>query len=62
MHRSVREYLLKFDDLPAIRMIQCSDEDDEMYIAMCEKALKRGTPVNNDDYDKVFPIDGNAIY
>ncbi len=62
MHRSVREYLEKFDDLPGIPMIQCSGRDDERYIAMCEAAVKRGTPVTDEDYDEFFPMDEDAWY
>lgn len=62
MHHSLVEYLTMFGDLPGIPMMQCSGEDDERYIAMCEKAIKRGTPVNEDDYDEFFPIDEDAVY
>ena len=62
MHRSVREYLEKFDKLPAIRMMQCSGENDKQYIAMCEEAVKRGTPVTEEDYEKYFPTDKDAWY
>lgn len=62
MNRSVSEYIDKFGEMPYIPMIQCSGEDDERYIAMCEAALKRGTPVTDEDYDKFFPIDENALY
>ena len=62
MHPSVSEYLEKFDDLPAIRMIQCSGENDERYIAMCEEAVKRGTPVTEEDYETYFPTDKDALY
>ena len=35
-------------------MMQCSGENDEQYIAMCEEAVKRGTPVTEEDYEKSF--------
>ena len=62
MHPGVREYLRKFDKLPAIRMMQCSGENDEWYITMCEEAVKRDTPVTEEDYEKYFPTDNDAWY
>ncbi len=62
MNGILSEYVDKFGHLPGIPMMQCSGLDDEKYIAMCAKAVKRGTPVCEDDYDEFFPVDGDVLY
>ena len=49
-------------ELPPIPMIQCSGYEDETYQEMLKNAIKRGTPVNDDDYKEYFQIEEGVSY
>lgn len=54
-------YKEKFGKEPAIPYMRSSGND-ERFIQMVTEALRRGTPLTEEDYDKYYPIDPDALY
>lgn len=54
-------YKEKFGKEPAIPYMRSSGND-ERFIKMVTEALRRGTPLTKEDYDKYYPIDPDVLY
>lgn len=54
-------YKEMFGKEPAIPYMRSSGND-ERFIQMVTEALRRGTPLTKEDYDKYYPIDPDALY
>ena len=54
-------YKEKFGVAPQIPFMQSNGEDDG-FAEMVMMAIKRGTPLTEEDYDKYFPMDPDVLY
>ena len=54
-------YKDKFGIAPQIPVMQSNGEDDR-FADMIMMAIKRGTPLTEEDYDKYGPMDPDALY
>ena len=55
-------YRIMFAEDPFIPMMQMTGYNDPKFIMMMNMAIKRGTPLTEEDYDKYFPRDKDSIY
>ena len=51
-----------FDEDPFIPMMQTTGYNDPKFIKMMNMAIKRGTPLTDEDYKKYFPRDKDSKY
>ena len=54
-------YKEKFGVAPQIPFMQSNGEYDK-FAEMIMMAIKRGTPLTEEDYDKYFPMDPDVLY
>ena len=54
-------YRDKFGEMPQIPFMQSNGEDDK-FAEMIMMAIRRGTPLTEEDYDKYFPMDPDVLY
>lgn len=54
-------YKEKFGVAPQIPFMRSNGEDDK-FAEMIMMAIKRGTPLTEEDYDKYFPMDPDVLY
>ena len=54
-------YKEKFGVAPQIPFMQSNCEDDK-FAGMIMMAIKRSTPLTEEDYDKYFPMDPDVLY
>ena len=54
-------YKEKFGVAPQIPFMQSNGTDDR-FAEMVMMAIKRGTPLTEEDYDKYFPMDPDVLY
>ena len=54
-------YKEKFGVATQIPFMQQNGEDDK-FAEMIMMAIKRGTPLTEEDYDKYFPMDPDVLY
>lgn len=57
----IEMYRDKFGVMPQIPLMQSNGTDDR-FAEMVMMAIKRGTPLTEEDYDKYFPTDPDALY
>jgi hypothetical protein len=58
----LRQYAEKYGELPRIPMMQCSGVRDPKYVKMLFSALAKGKKVTEEDYNKYFPMEEDAVY
>lgn len=57
----IEMYKEKFGKEPQIPFMQSNGTDDR-FVEMVMMAIKRGTPLTEEDYDKYFPMDPDVLY
>lgn len=57
----IEMYKEKFGEMPQIPFMQSNGTDDR-FVEMVMMAIKRGTPLTEEDYDKYFPMDPDVLY
>ena len=55
-------YMFMFGEEPFIPMMQTTGYNDPKFIRMMNMAIKRGTPLTDEDYEKYFPRDKDSKY
>ena len=58
----LRQYVEKYGELPRIPMMQCTGTNDPKYVKMILSALVKGRKVVEEDYEKYFPMEEDAVY